>query len=204
MTPLDKAVTEIGTKDNPFGSNNIKYNTWYYSQIVSGKYYPWCAVFVYWCYCKIGAKSRLAGIDNHAYCPSYFDWAKDTGRIRTKPKKGYLALFDWNRDGIADHIGFVYSYDNNARIVKTVEGNHNHSVSWVQRKYETVLCYIDADGNKNVTQTANKKSITEIANEVINGDWGNGLSRKRKLQKAGYSYKKVQAKVNELLKGQKQ
>lgn len=44
-------------------------------------------------------------------------------------------------------------------------------------------------------------SIEEIAKEVIQGKWGNGANRKEKLTKAGYDYNKVQAKVNELLKG---
>lgn len=44
------------------------------------------------------------------------------------------------------------------------------------------------------------KSITEIAKEVIAGKWGNGDERKERLTKAGYDYKKVQSKVNQLLK----
>ena len=45
-----------------------------------------------------------------------------------------------------------------------------------------------------------KKSVTEIAKEVINGKWGNGDDRKNRITKAGYDYDKVQKKVNELLK----
>ncbi|MBQ8132902.1 MAG: N-acetylmuramoyl-L-alanine amidase [Clostridia bacterium] len=48
--------------------------------------------------------------------------------------------------------------------------------------------------------TTAKKTIDEIAREVIQGKWGNGDERKRKLTAAGYDYDKVQAKVNELLK----
>ena len=42
------ASAEIGTKENPAGSNKVKYNTWYYERAVSGKAYPWCMVFVQW------------------------------------------------------------------------------------------------------------------------------------------------------------
>ena len=45
-----------------------------------------------------------------------------------------------------------------------------------------------------------KKSITDIAQEVIAGVWGNGQDRKNKLVAAGYDYSAVQKKVNELLK----
>lgn len=52
-----------------------------------------------------------------------------------------------------------------------------------------------------VQSNSNKvKSITDIAKEVILGKWGNNPLRKARLKKAGYDYKKVQAKVNELVK----
>ena len=43
-----------------------------------------------------------------------------------------------------------------------------------------------------------KKSLDEIAGEVIRGDWGNGQERKNRLIEAGYDYDKVQNRVNEL------
>ena len=45
-----------------------------------------------------------------------------------------------------------------------------------------------------------KKSNTEIAQEVIAGKWGNGATRKTKLQAAGYDYNAVQAEVERLMK----
>ena len=45
-----------------------------------------------------------------------------------------------------------------------------------------------------------KKSVDEIAKEVIQGKWGNGEDRKKRLTDAGYNYAAVQAKVNQLLK----
>ena len=49
-----------------------------------------------------------------------------------------------------------------------------------------------------ITTTA-KKSVDEIAAEVIAGKWGNGSDRKNRLTAAGYDYAAVQAKVNEKL-----
>lgn len=51
------------------------------------------------------------------------------------------------------------------------------------------------------TPTPAKKSIDEIAKEVINGKWGNGDARKKALTDAGYDYTAVQTKVNSLLSG---
>lgn len=49
------------------------------------------------------------------------------------------------------------------------------------------------------TTGTKKKTIEQLAYEVIEGKWGNGLTRKSKLKKAGYDYDKVQDKVNEIL-----
>lgn len=43
------------------------------------------------------------------------------------------------------------------------------------------------------------KSIEEIAREVIQGKWGNGADRQKRLEAAGYNYAEVQAKVNQLI-----
>lgn len=60
--------------------------------------------------------------------------------------------------------------------------------------------WINLDFTKKVSPTSNKKkSNTEIAKEVIAGKWGNGEERRKKLEKAGYNYKTIQNKVNELM-----
>lgn len=45
-----------------------------------------------------------------------------------------------------------------------------------------------------------KKTVSEIAKEVIAGKWGVGADRANRLQKAGYSYKQVQDEVNRQLR----
>lgn len=49
------------------------------------------------------------------------------------------------------------------------------------------------------TKTESKKSVEEIAKEVLAGKWGKGADRKTALIKAGYDYSAVQKKVNELM-----
>ena len=48
--------------------------------------------------------------------------------------------------------------------------------------------------------TPAKKTVDEIAKEVIAGAWGNGQERKNKLVAAGYDYSAIQKRVNMLLK----
>lgn len=64
---------------------------------------------------------------------------------------------------------------------------------------------VDISDFKNIsikpTEQPTKKSNEEIAQEVINGLWGNGTKRKKALEAAGYNFYEIQDKVNELLKG---
>ena len=49
------------------------------------------------------------------------------------------------------------------------------------------------------TDKEDKKSIDELAQEVIDGKWGDGEDRRKVLEKEGYDYDKVQDRVNEML-----
>lgn len=44
-----------------------------------------------------------------------------------------------------------------------------------------------------------KRSVDELAEEVLKGCWGNGQERKDRLKKTGYDYEAVQERVNEKL-----
>lgn len=59
--------------------------------------------------------------------------------------------------------------------------------------------YVTKVSGQTVTTTTPKKSVDEIAREVIRGNWGSGAERKRRLTEAGYDYDTVQARVNQLL-----
>lgn len=50
-----------------------------------------------------------------------------------------------------------------------------------------------------VNKTTEKKSVEDVAREVIKGLWGNGQDRVNRLTEAGYDYSEVQKMVNELL-----
>lgn len=55
-----------------------------------------------------------------------------------------------------------------------------------------------ASNDKTTAADAAKKSVTEIAKEVLAGKWGNREDRKNRLTAAGYNYNDVQAAVNKL------
>ena len=56
--------------------------------------------------------------------------------------------------------------------------------------------------NENIIEestTTDKKSVDELAQEVLDGKWGDGEDRKKRLEEAGYDYNAVQDRVNEIL-----
>ena len=55
------------------------------------------------------------------------------------------------------------------------------------------------NGFTKTTNEAPKKSVSELAKEVIDGKWGNGEARKVALTNAGYDYTAVQNEVNKIL-----
>lgn len=64
-------------------------------------------------------------------------------------------------------------------------------------------CYRDLPGEilggKTITQGAAKKTVDELAAEVLDGKWGNGGEREQRLTAAGYDYEAVQARVNAIV-----
>lgn len=57
------------------------------------------------------------------------------------------------------------------------------------------ICFVDYAAKK----PAVKKAVDELAHEVLDGKWGNGDERKKRLTIAGYDYYAVQKRVNEIL-----
>lgn len=92
----------------------------------------------------------------------------------------------------------------------------NSSTGWCSPyRVDTDICYVDFDKEikdkglngfpkkkpaKPTPTPTKKKTVAQLAKEVIDGKWGNGDERKKKLTDAEYDYDKVQAKVNEMLK----
>lgn len=54
-------------------------------------------------------------------------------------------------------------------------------------------------GNRPAPDRPARKSITTIAAEVIDGEWGNGAARRHRLARAGYNATSVQTEVNRQL-----
>lgn len=165
----------------------------------------WCDIFVSACAIKAGAVDIIGtevGCEKHiAIFKKKGIWIEDGSQ---KPIVGDIILFNWDdstqsNNGGADHIGFVEQVYGNTIVC--IEGNIDNKVA--RRKINVGWGYIRGFARPNYdvaapAVTEKKKSVTEIAKEVIAGKWGNGNDRKTALTHAGYNYNEVQAKVNEL------
>lgn len=67
--------------------------------------------------------------------------------------------------------------------------------------YEGHHTAINLDNGIYSNEDIQLKTIDEITREVIAGKWGSGEDRKKRLTNAGYNYSEVQARVNQILKG---
>uniref|UniRef100_A0AAU7GZK6 Endolysin n=1 Tax=Streptomyces phage Scarif TaxID=3158858 RepID=A0AAU7GZK6_9CAUD len=83
-------------------------------------------------------------------------------------------------------------------VIKGKWGNGNDRVSRLKKAgYDPDK--VQAEVNRLLTPKGDSKpklTISQVATQVIRGDWGNGAERKSRLTKAGYNYAAVQAEVN--------
>ena len=118
MTPLETAIGELGTKESPPGSNKVKYNTWYYGREVSGDAYPWCMVFVQWCFAQAGVPMPI----KTASCGALLRAARKAGEaVYSNYQTGDVVIYDFERDGVTDHCGIVERASGST--VVAIEGN---------------------------------------------------------------------------------
>lgn len=121
---LKIAQAEIGTKESPANSNNVKYNTWYYGKSVSGSSYPWCAAFVSWVF----SKADPSLIKKSASCMDIGNWFKSNNQWKTSnPQAGDVVFFKYSTNSRwTNHIGIVEQVKPDGTII-TIEGNTSTS-----------------------------------------------------------------------------
>lgn len=139
------------------------------------------------------------------YVADIWNYRKSNGVLKNfkEVSKSSLQKGDWiiwtkSPYGSYSHIAMFVEYAGNNKV-KVISQNQSNTM---EACYATLTmngiggclrpnCYKE--------QTPNKKSVSEIAKEVINGKWGNGQDRIDRLKKAGYDANAVQAEVNKQL-----
>ena len=106
---LDLARREIGTAEEPAGSNCVKYNTSYYGRAVSGGSYPWCCVFLWWLFQSSGEPELFYGGGKTASCGTLASYAKKNKLLTSGDyRPGDLVFFRFSGKAIqhvASHSG---------------------------------------------------------------------------------------------------
>lgn len=99
----------------------------WYAKLVGDSYFgesgvPYCAMFV--SYCLDWAGFEAAGLPG-AYVPWILSANSDAGRLvaNEDAQPGDLVMFDWQNDGVADHIGIVEENHADEGWMQTIEGN---------------------------------------------------------------------------------
>ena len=112
-----------------------------------GSYMDWCAVFVWWIIKEDGHFKYLATGKNPFYVPNVVAWARKKGLIipLDKVKKCDIVVYDFNRNGVGDHIGFFWKWKEKKKSFRAIEGNTGGGKGKVMKRTrypEQVLCCI--------------------------------------------------------------
>lgn len=147
----------------------------------------------------------------------FIERAKAAGlQVGNTPKAG--AIICWQKGSLDDgsdgcgHVAVVERVNSDGTILVSESAwngsafytttRNNNNGRWGQSsayKFRGFI-YNPAVKDEPVKPTP-KKSVDELANEVLQGKWGNGADRKTRLTQAGYDYNAVQKRVNEKLAG---
>ena len=171
----------------------------------------YCATYASACWIKAGVASVTV---IECSVPKMVTLAQDKGiwveSDTYRPGLGDGVIYDWEDDtnyahtdntGYPDHVGIVIDVEPDHIVV--AEGNKkggNAGLRKLPLNGRYIRGFVCPAFYKIATPL---KTVRQVAIEVINGHWSVWPFRSRLLEKAGYCYGDVQAKVNELLKNSK-
>ena len=131
---------------------------------VDGDTTPYCACFVSWCLKQAGVTAP------HFPSAVAFDWA-DVGGRGIPPQNleaGDLVAFDWDGDGVGDHVGIIEAAHGGG-VYTTIEGNTSGGVVARRTRYASqIVCgiapyYTEED----IVTEKDKKEIAEMAANLV-------------------------------------
>ena len=208
---INKCKSYIGTKE---GSNKHKQIVKLYNNITPLPQGYKLKITDSWCAGFVSAMAYLASGGSDTSFPYECSCNRMINLAKSKkiwieddsvtPSVGWLVMYDWgdngkgDNTGSADHVGIVYKV--NKKTFEVIEGNKSDAVGIrklnIDGKYIRGFIAVKYDNE----DTSTNSNITDIAKEVIKGLWGNGATRKKKIENAGYNYSDIQKEVNRILK----
>lgn len=88
--------------------------------------YPWCVKFARWY-----SSERGFPVPDTLSSTSAYNWFSQNQSVSTSPSVGDWVFFDFQSDGVLDHVGVVTSVSDTS--ISTIEGNVNDKVA--ENKY---------------------------------------------------------------------
>lgn len=154
-----------------------------------------------WCAAYVSVIMYRAGFKRISECsvPRMLLLAKSSGTWRDKsykPVPGDIVIYDWDEIKDGDHVGIITDIDN-IGFITVKEGNKAGAIGVRALPYDDsrVSCFIHPPINKEDSPAAapEYKTVDEVVDAIIRGDFGNGDKRKDML----YNY--FQGLVNKKL-----
>lgn len=180
-----KAASQIGVKESPANSNNVKYNTAYYGREVNGSNYAWCCAFVWWVFRECNASKLFFNGKKTASCTTLMTAMK--AQKTNNPKPGDLVFFQFDRDAAADHIGILEKVNKDGTF-RVIEGNtslkndaNGGEVMRRTRKKPLIMCFIRPKYDDEVTEDAFKPFVKGV--QTACGAKVDGIPGKETLSK---------------------
>lgn len=119
---LDVATHYADIRYKEGKNNDSIFGSWY-----GMNYAPWCAMFVSYCFNKVGAGKLVAAGSNKGFasCTTAVRWFKAHKRLIStrNAQPGDIVFLNFRNASSPDHVGLVISNDRKHKVLQTVEGN---------------------------------------------------------------------------------
>ena len=220
---LDLARSQVGYTEE--SGNKTKYAKYFDTEAwqwfnTKKQGAEWCAIFICWLFCQVmgpdPARTFLGCPSPKNNCAAGVKYLNQymTGKGYKVDKKsgqpGDVIFLNSNK-----HVGIIEKVEDGK--YKTIEGNKSNKVARGSYGISSSTVYgicrpaypaevsAPAPSKPSPAPSGNSGYTAEeikVAKDVIKGKYGNGMTRRNNLARAGYDYSRIQGLVNKILKGE--
>ena len=119
--------------------------------------------------------------------------ANADNRIKELSSKKFNAILKKSGDLYIVQCGAFANKSNAQKLVDNIKS------CGIEACISTVAGEVSKPSSPKPSSPKPLKSVSDVAREVINGKWGNGSERSKRLTDAGYNYSEIQSLVNKML-----
>lgn len=148
--------------------------------------------------CGSSWKGRSVNLRTKEEVNSQLVSIRDNFRVYPDMISGVSGYFDFISTKRYSNLKNASTPEEYLKMIKS--DGYATSSTYVTTNMNCILKYDLTKWDWNENAPEERKTLDEVAREVIAGKWSNGAIRKQRLRAAGYNPSIVQAKVNEMLK----